>query len=114
MNALFADDDPTVRLLLGAVLMQLGHSAVSAIDGDEAWRSFQRLRPPLVVLDIEMPGRSGLEVCRLIREIESRRDTFILVLTGRDTREDLQAVLDAGADDYMTKPATPDNLLARL
>lgn len=114
MNALYADDDPTVRALIAAVLMRLGHSGISAVDGEEAWRTYQATRPPLVVLDIELPERSGLEVCRLIREHEPKRDTFILVLTGGDSNEHLQAVLDAGADDYMPKPATTENLFARL
>jgi two-component system NtrC family sensor kinase len=115
MNALYADDDPTVRALLAAILSRLGHSGISAVDGEEAWRTYQSTRPPLVVLDIEMPHRTGLDVCRLIREQEEpKRDAFILVLTSQDTDEVLRSVLDAGADDYMTKPATAENLFARL
>jgi DNA-binding response OmpR family regulator len=114
MNALYADDDPIVRALLHAVLERLGYSAEAVADGDEAWTRFQALRPPLVLLDIDMPALTGLEVCKLIRDCDPQRETFILVLTGRDTEDDLTAVLDAGADDYVTKPATPENLLARV
>jgi len=114
MNTLFADDDPIVRALLSAVLGRLGHEAIGASEGAEAWRLFKQHRPTLVILDIEMPNHSGVEVCRMIRENDPHRETFILVLTGRDTEEDLREVLDAGADDYMTKPASPENLLARL
>jgi two-component system, NtrC family, sensor kinase len=96
------------------VLSRLGHSGISAVDGEEAWRTYQATRPPFVVLDIEMPILSGLEVCRLIREQEPRRDAFVLVLTSQDTEEALRSVLDAGADDYLLKPATPENLFARL
>jgi DNA-binding response OmpR family regulator len=114
VKALYADDDPVVRRLIGAVLGRLEHEAIEARDGEEAWQVFRAVHPSLVVLDIEMPHRSGLEVCRLIREQEPQRETFVLVLTGRDTEEDLLAILDAGADDYMPKPATPENLYARL
>ena len=114
MKVLVADDDPTTRALLCAVLAELGHDAEQAADGDEAWRRFQEARHPLVVLDIEMPKLDGMEVCRRIRSSDERRETFILVLTGRDHPEDLAAVLDAGADDYVTKPTSVENVRARI
>ena len=114
MKVLVADDDPTTRALLCAVLVELGHDAEEAADGDDAWRRFQEFRHPLVVLDIEMPKLDGLEVCRRIRSSDEKRETFILVLTGRDHPEDLAAVLDAGADDYVTKPTSVENVRARI
>jgi DNA-binding response OmpR family regulator len=114
MKVLVADDDPTTRALLCAVLADLGHEAAEAADGAAAWTSFQDGKPPLVVLDIEMPEMDGLEVCRRIRSVDNKRETFILVLTGRDHPEDLAAVLDAGADDYVTKPTTVEHLRARF
>jgi DNA-binding response OmpR family regulator len=114
MNVLFAADDPAVRELLSGVLARLGHETIVVTDGAEAWRLYGLHRPTLVVLDIDTRGHSGLELCRLVREHDPQRETFILVLTERHTEDDLRAVLDAGADDYMTKPASPENLFARL
>jgi DNA-binding response OmpR family regulator len=96
------------------VVTSLGYEPVTAADGAVAWALFQEQRFPLAVVDIEMPGMDGFELCARIRGVDPTRETFILVLTGRDTHDDLGAVLDAGADDYMSKPATPNNLRARL
>ena len=114
MRVLLADDDAMARTLHAAVIADLGHDAVVAEDGQGAWELFQREPAPLVVLDINMPGLDGLTVCRLIRDHEVGRDTFVIVVTARDAREDLTAVLAAGADDYVTKPSSPENLRARL
>ena len=114
MNALVADDDATTCALLCAVLGELGHDAESVSDGAAAWQRYQSSKPSLVVLDIEMPGLDGIEVCRRIRQMDERRETFVLVLTGRDHPGDLATVLDAGADDYVTKPAAPEHIRARL
>ncbi len=114
MRVLFADDDAIARTLLAAVITDLGHEAVVAEDGESAWELFQAEPTPLVVLDINMPGLDGLTVCRLIRDHAVGRETFVIVVTARDAREDLTAVLAAGADDYVTKPSSPENLRARL
>ena len=114
MRVLFADDDILARTLLAAVLADLGHEATATEDGEAAWMAFEREPVPLVVLDINMPGLDGLDVCRRIRQHPEGRDTFVLVVTARDGREDLAAVLAAGADDYVTKPSSPENLRARL
>ena len=114
MRVLFADDDAIARTLLCAVLVDLGHEVILAEDGESAWRMFKEGPAPLVVLDINMPGLDGLTVCRLIREHEAGRETFVLVVTARDARDDLTSVLAAGADDYVTKPTSPENLRARL
>jgi len=115
MNVLLADDDPTMRLLLSKMLEQGGHAVTTAAaDGQEAWEAYLAAPAPLLLLDWEMPKMDGLELCRRIRSSERGEEAFILVITARDTSEDLTAVLDAGADDYMSKPVTPDNLMARL
>jgi DNA-binding response OmpR family regulator len=114
MRVLFADDDVIARTLLAAVLADLDHEATSADNGDKAWEAFQLAPVPLVVLDINMPGLDGLEVCRRIRTHEAGRKTFVLILTARDGRDDLANVLEAGADDYVAKPTSPENLRARL
>ncbi len=114
MRVLFADDDVIARTLVGAVLDDLGHVVTTAADGESAWRTFQDAPTPLVILDINMPGLDGLEVCRRIRTHEAGRETFVLIITARDGRDDLTDVLEAGADDYVTKPSSPENLRARL
>jgi DNA-binding response OmpR family regulator len=114
MRVLFADDDVIARTLLCAVLADLGHEVVLAEDGESAWNLFQDEPVPLVVLDINMPGLDGLTVCRLIRDHTAGRETFVIMVTARDGRDDLTAVLAAGADDYVTKPSSPENLRARL
>jgi len=114
MRVLFADDDVIARTLLAAVLTYLGHESRWAGNGREAWEMYQAEPAPLVILDVSMPVVDGLEVCRRIRAHASGRETFVLVLTARDARDDLAEVLDAGADDYVSKPSTPENLRARL
>jgi DNA-binding response OmpR family regulator len=114
MRVLFADDDVIARTLMAAVLADLDHDVSVAENGEEAWQAFQRDPTPLVVLDINMPGLDGLEVCRRIRQHEAGRDVFVLIVTARDGRDDLTRVLEAGADDYVTKPTSPENLRARL
>jgi two-component system, NtrC family, sensor kinase len=115
MNVLLADDDPTMRLLLSTMLEQGGHVVTTAAaDGQAALESYIATPAPLLILDWEMPRMDGLELCRRIRATERGDEAFILVITARDKTEDLTAVLDAGADDYMSKPVTPDNLTARV
>src|SRR5471030_2371528 len=114
MRVLFADDDIIARTLLVAVIADLDHEVTIADNGEHAWECFQRDPAPLVVLDINMPGLEGLEVCRRIRRHEAGRDAFVLIVTARDERDDLHSVLEAGADDYVTKPSSPENLRARL
>ena len=115
MNVIIADDDPTMLVLLRAVVEQSGHTVIASVaDGEAAWTEFQKYEEvPLMILDWEMPKLDGLGLCRRIRESELG-DPFLLVVTGRDKREDLLRALDAGADDYVTKPVTADELIARL
>jgi DNA-binding response OmpR family regulator len=114
MRVLFADDDVISRTLLAAVLTHLGHESREAVDGGQAWEKYQAEPAPLVILDVNMPVLDGLEVCRRIRAHPSGRETFVLVVTARDGRDDLAEVLDAGGDDYVSKPSSPENLSARL
>ena len=114
MRVLIADDDAIARTLLCAVLADLGHEVIVAEDGKRTWELYQEDQVPLVVLDLNMPGVDGLTVCRLIREHRTGRATFVIVVTARDGRDDLADVLAAGADDYVTKPTSPENLRARL
>jgi phosphoserine phosphatase RsbU/P len=114
MRVVLADDDPVMERFLRGALERRGHDVVLTSDGEAAWTAIESDPPPLAVLDWNMPVVDGLEVCRRARAGDATRNTFLLVVTGRDTSEDVQAALEAGADDYMTKPLDPAQLMARL
>jgi DNA-binding response OmpR family regulator len=113
MNVLLADDDETTRALLAALVRRLGHTVTAVADGQAAWEAFEREEHALVIADWQMPGLSGMELCRRIRESVGDR-TFVLVVTSRTNSADLQHALDVGADDYMTKPVPLDQFRARV
>lgn len=114
MKTLVAEDDPSVRLLHVTALKQRGHQVLEADDGDVAWKLFNKEHPSLLILDWQMPRLDGLSLTRRIREAEPVRAAFILMVTARDQEDDLLSSLDAGVDDYLSKPFTPDALQARL
>jgi DNA-binding response OmpR family regulator len=111
---LVVDDDPTILLLVEHVLEGMGRTYDTANDGEKAWAVWERDRHELVILDIELPGMDGLDVCRRIRAVDTDRQTFVLMLTGRHRAPDLEAALEVGADDYVAKPVTGQRLAARL
>jgi diguanylate cyclase (GGDEF)-like protein len=114
---LIADDSRTARMALTMFVRRWGFVAIEAVDGDEAWERLQAPGAPrLALLDWEMPGRSGIEVCRSLRERETRDTayTYVLLLTSRRHKHDLVAGLDAGADDYVVKPFDEQELRARI
>ena len=114
MRVLYADDEEMMRLLLGTLLEQAGHEAELVTDGQEAWEAWRERRHELVILDWIMPNVEGDEVCRRIREADPDRQSFILMVTAKDSHDDLARVLEAGADDYVSKPLTPQVFLTRL
>jgi len=111
MKILVADDDADLRELIAFGLAQAGYLVIKAADGPAALERFAAESPDLVVLDINMPGMSGFQVCDTIRR-DSR--VPVLMLTVRGEEEDLVRALDLGADDYLTKPFSPRTLLARI
>jgi CheY-like chemotaxis protein len=114
LRVLVADDDPAMLAMYEESLRGYGYIPLCTSTGEEALALYQREHPPLVLLDIVMPGSSGLDVCRQIRMDEWGRDTFILIITGLDAPDTLQTVLDAGADDYLGKPVPIEQLRARV
>lgn len=110
MKILVADDDRDLRDLVGFTLTQAGYLVIKAPDGSAALKSVADEAPDLVILDINMPGASGFQVCESIRR-NSR--VPIMMLTVRGEEEDLVRALELGADDYLTKPFSPRTLLAR-
>lgn len=111
MKILIADDDQAVRESLRRTLIFNGYTVVLASDGEEALELITNEQPDLAILDVMMPRRDGLEVCR---ELRSHGDDLpILLLTARDSVSERVAGLDAGADDYLPKPFALEELLAR-
>ncbi|MEA2604728.1 MAG: hypothetical protein QOF89_5720 [Acidobacteriota bacterium] len=112
MKILVVDDDLELAGLIGYALRQAGYLVVDAADGPSALAAFEREAPSLVILDVNLPRLSGLEVCRQIRAGGSAIP--IMMLTVRNAEEDQVQALDLGADDYLTKPFSPRTLLARV
>jgi DNA-binding response OmpR family regulator len=111
MKILIADDDHELLALIGFTLSQSGFAVVKAGDGVNALRVFTAEAPDLVLLDINMPGANGFEVCARIREQSS---VPVMMLTVRGEEEDLVKALELGADDYLNKPFSPRTLIARV
>jgi two-component system KDP operon response regulator KdpE len=111
MKALVIDDDPQIRRALRAGLERNGYTVALAASGEEGLDVAAEQAPEVVILDLAMPGLDGLEVCRQLREWTS---VPIVVLSVREGEKDKIAALDLGADDYLTKPFSLEELLARL
>jgi len=115
MRILAAEDDSTSRMLLETMLKKWGYEVVSTCDGNEAWAAMQVEDPPqLAVLDWMMPGLDGVEVCRKIRELDATVNTYVILLTALGDKKDIVTGLEAGANDYVTKPFDKDELRARV
>ncbi len=101
---LVADDDPTHRMVLQEVLEQAGNRVVTAADGESALALFTQAKPDVILLDVDMPKMDGYAVCEQIRELETDRETPILIVTGLDDGESVKRAYDAGATDFVSKP----------
>ena len=111
MRVLAADDDQAVLKVLGRCLRRWGYEVMTACDGTEAWRALESEDAPrLAVLDWDMPGLSGLEVCRRLRTMPHGEDVYVVMLTGRQAQTDLVEALEAGADEFLSKPFHPREL----
>ena len=108
---LIVDDEPQIRRVMRTTLSSNGYAVIEARSGEEALEIMRKERPELVLLDVNMPGMGGLEVCRQIRD---QSDVAIIMLTVRNTAHDKVLALDAGADDYVVKPFSIEELLARI
>jgi phosphoserine phosphatase RsbU/P len=114
VKILIAEDDATSRHLLVSMVRKAGHEVLEACDGREAWDRFRWERPRVVITDRMMPGLDGLALCRGIRDVGGETYTYILFLTALKGKTRLLEGLEAGADDYLTKPVDPEELMARL
>jgi two-component system cell cycle response regulator len=115
MKVLAAEDNPVFQSMLRSMLTKWGYEAVIARDGNEAWRALQAEDGPrLAILDWMMPGIDGVEICRRVRAAPREPYLYILLLTARTESQDLVAGMEAGADDYLTKPFIAHELRVRL
>jgi len=115
MRIMIAEDDPASQQVLVAMLKRWGHEVEVTSNGSEAWERLQRDdRPRLVILDRMMPGMSGVDVCKELRQLQSEVPTYVIMLTAMGSRENIVEGLEAGADDYLTKPFDSNELRARI
>lgn len=115
LRVLVADDDPVSRTVVAAILRKGGYDVRLTGDGAEAWTILQEPdAPSLAVIDWMMPGLDGPAICRRLRTLDRQTPAYVILLTSRDASADVVTGLHAGADDYVTKPPQPDELLARV
>jgi len=110
---LVADDDPDIRDLVDFKLSQAGYAVQAVPDGLAAWEAYQQEAPALVILDVMMPGLSGIDVLRKIRDSETP-STPVLLLSAKSRDTDVDTGFAVGADDYVIKPFSPRELLHRV
>jgi DNA-binding response OmpR family regulator len=111
---LVADDDADIRDLVAFKLEQAGLEVATVGDGQAALEQARTRQPALVVLDVSMPGLSGIDVCRMLRADAATARILIIMLTARVQEQDVEGGFSAGADDYLTKPFSPRELVTRI
>jgi len=117
LQILIAEDDSISRRILEATLAKWGYEVVVTANGDQAWEALrQKDAPKLAILDWMMPGMDGVDICKRIRADQDKKDsyTYVILLTTKDQKEDMIAGMNAGADDYLTKPFDSGELQVRL
>ncbi|MBT5873618.1 MAG: response regulator transcription factor [Candidatus Latescibacteria bacterium] len=115
MKILISDDDAHIRELLKTILEAAGHEVVEAGDGREAWNLLMPNHgPKLAVIDWVMPEMNGPEVCRKIRELGTKNHIYMILITVKHSTGDIVEGLEAGANDYLTKPFSSEEILARV
>jgi two-component system alkaline phosphatase synthesis response regulator PhoP len=111
---LIADDEPDILEIIQYNLVKEGYEVATAKDGDEALVKAKSMRPDLIILDIMMPKKSGIEVCEVLRSQQAFKDTLIIFLTALNDETNHIKGLEMGADDYVTKPISPKVLISRV
>lgn len=111
---LVCDDEPSILNILEFSLASEGYQVVAAADGDRALALAASEDPDLIILDVMMPRRTGIEVCRLLKQGRETAHIPVILLTARGRREDREAGQQAGADSYITKPFSPQRLLEKV
>jgi DNA-binding response OmpR family regulator len=111
---LVADDDADIRDLVAFKLEQAGFEVIAVEDGETALEHARGRKPTLAVLDVSMPRMSGIDVCRMLRSDPATAGMLIIMLTARVQEQDVEGGFSAGADDYVTKPFSPRELVTRI
>jgi phosphate regulon transcriptional regulator PhoB len=111
---LLVDDEPDLRELVSYNLKKEGYQVLAAADGEQALEKMRKVSFDLIILDVMLPGIQGMDLCRMIRKSPKTESVPLLMLTARSGVEDKVRGLDTGADDYMTKPFSPKELIARV
>ena len=111
---MIADDEPDILEIISFNLQANGYEVTTAKNGDEAFEKAKKLLPDLIILDIMMPGKNGIEVCNLLRMIPSFKETLIVFLTALSDETTEIKGLETGADDYLTKPISPKVLISKI
>lgn len=114
MKILIAEDDATSRMVLEATIKKAGHEVVAAPNGRRAWEAWRDQGYPVLIADWQMPELDGLGLCRLIRETGGATYTYVILLTAHGGRANYLEAMDAGVDDFLTKPMDEEELVARL
>ncbi|MBI5923246.1 MAG: phosphate regulon transcriptional regulator PhoB [Betaproteobacteria bacterium] len=112
-NILVVEDEPAIQTLIATNLRRSGHNVLTAFDAEDALNQVRQVLPDLILLDWMLPGMSGIDLARKIRSEQRTRDIPIIMLTARSDENDKVLGLEIGADDYITKPFSPRELLAR-
>lgn len=111
---LIADDNENIREALTSILEDEGHTLWIAKDGAEALRKVQEISPDILILDVMMPEMSGYDVCRAVKSDPNLKKTFILMLSAKGQAAEQQQGKECGADEYLVKPFSPSEVLARI
>jgi CheY-like chemotaxis protein len=111
---IIAENEPSLRLLVHTTIGTDDYNVIEACNGHEVWSLIQEHRPSLVILDVRMPGRTGLNILHAIKSDPNLTGTRVILLTASAQESDVRAGLVAGADSYLTKPFSPVDLLSQL
>lgn len=114
MKILIVDDDPISQNKLEWVIQSLGHETIVAGDGEQGLELWQSERPRIVITDWMMPVMDGLDLCKSIRQSEGKQYTYIMIVTAKSNTKDIVTALDAGADNFISKPFSKDELHAKI
>jgi len=113
-KVLICDDEPLIREAISYAVKKAGHEFVMAEDGLQAYEMVKVEAPDLVLLDVSMPGMSGLDVCKKIRELPDGENYQIMIITAFGQASDQEKAISSGANDYLSKPFSPRDLIVKL
>ena len=114
MQILIVDDDPYIQRALSFVLRKEGFEVETASDGQEALNKAREFKPKIVFLDLMIPKKNGFDTCRTIKSDSELKDTYIIILTAKGQEVDKERGLREGADEYMTKPFSPKEIVTKV